>query len=152
MALQPDRTVAELLELQELTGDENGAQRVAWTDTWERAREWLRGKLEGVPVEEEIDQAGNQWFTLPGASDRALLIGGHIDSVPNGGWLDGCLNVMAGVEILRRLAADGEPADHRAARQLGGRGGRALRPQPLRIECGLRVDARPGRAAPAHGS
>ena len=110
MALQPDRTVAELLELQELTGDENGAQRVAWTDTWERAREWLRGKLEGVPVEEEIDQAGNQWFTLPGASDRALLIGGHIDSVPNGGWLDGCLNVMAGVEILRRLAADGEPA------------------------------------------
>jgi N-carbamoyl-L-amino-acid hydrolase len=110
VALQPDRTVAELLELQELTGDENGAQRVAWTDTWERAREWLRGKLEGVPVEEEIDQAGNQWFTLPGASDRALLIGGHIDSVPNGGWLDGCLNVMAGVEILRRLAADGEPA------------------------------------------
>ena len=110
MALQPDRTVAELLELQELTGDVNGAQRVAWTDKWEQAREWLRGKLEGVPVEEEIDQAGNQWFTLPGASDRALLIGGHIDSVPNGGWLDGCLNVMAGVEILRRLAADGEPA------------------------------------------
>ena len=110
MALQPDRTVAELRELQELTGDENGAQRVAWTDTWERAREWLRSKLEGVPVEEEIDQAGNQWFTLPGASDRALLIGGHIDSVPNGGWLDGCLNVMAGVEVLRRLAADGEPA------------------------------------------
>jgi N-carbamoyl-L-amino-acid hydrolase len=110
VALQPDRTVAELLELQELTGDENGAQRVAWTDTWERAREWLRGRLAGVPVEEEIDEAGNQWFTLPGASDRALLIGGHIDSVPNGGWLDGCLNVMAGVEILRRLAADGEPA------------------------------------------
>src|SRR6478736_6808081 len=41
--------------------------------------------------------------TLTGESDRALLIGGHIDSVPNGGWLDGCLNVMAGVEILRRL-------------------------------------------------
>ncbi len=63
-----------------------------------------------LPVEEEIDQAGNQWFTLPGASERALLLGGHIDSVPNGGWLDGCLNVMAGVEVLRRLAAEGEPA------------------------------------------
>jgi N-carbamoyl-L-amino-acid hydrolase len=110
VALQPDRTVAELRELQGLTGDENGAQRVAWTDTWERAREWLRGKLAGVPVDEEIDQAGNQWFTLRGASERALLIGGHIDSVPNGGWLDGCLNVMAGVEVLRRLAAEGEPA------------------------------------------
>jgi N-carbamoyl-L-amino-acid hydrolase len=110
VALQPDRTVAELRELQDLTGDENGAQRVAWTDTWERAREWLRGKLAGVPVQEEIDPAGNQWFTLPGASERALLLGGHIDSVPNGGWLDGCLNVMAAVEVVRRLAAEGEPA------------------------------------------
>jgi N-carbamoyl-L-amino-acid hydrolase len=109
VSLQPDRTVAELRELRELTGDENGAQRVAWTDTWERAREWLRGKLEGVPVEEEIDEAGNQWFTLPGASERALLIGGHIDSVPNGGWLDGCLNIMAGVEVLRRIAAEATP-------------------------------------------
>src|SRR5204863_777753 len=57
----------------------------------------------------EVDAAGNQWFTLPGASDRVLVIGGHLDSVPNGGWLDGCLNVMAGVEVLRRLAEDGTP-------------------------------------------
>ena len=109
MALQTERTVAELRELRELTGDEDGAQRVAWTDTWERAREWLRGKVAGLPVEEEIDEAGNQWFTLPGASDPALLIGGHIDSVPNGGWLDGCLNVVAGAEVLRRIAGEGTP-------------------------------------------
>ncbi len=64
MPLDPGRTVAELRELRELTGDENGAQRVAWTDTWERAREWLRGKVAGTGAEEEIDPAGNQWFTL----------------------------------------------------------------------------------------
>ncbi len=104
MPLQPRRTVEELRELQELTGDENGAQRVAWTETWERAREWLRGKVEETGAEEVIDAAGNQWFTLRGDSDRAVLIGGHIDSVPNGGWLDGALNVMAGVEVLRRVA------------------------------------------------
>src|SRR6266542_1258528 len=109
MPLQPSRTVAELRELQELTGDDDGAQRVAWTDTWASAREWLRGRLDRVPVTEEIDEAGNQWFTLAGASDRALLIGGHIDSVPNGGWLDGCLNVLAGVEVLRRIAEEGTP-------------------------------------------
>jgi N-carbamoyl-L-amino-acid hydrolase len=57
---------------------------------------------------EEIDEAGNQWFTLPGASDRALLIGGHMDSVPNGGWLDGCLNVLAGVEVMRKLAGEAD--------------------------------------------
>jgi N-carbamoyl-L-amino-acid hydrolase len=110
VSLQPARTVEELRELQALTGDENGAQRVAWTETWERAREWLRGKLEGAPVDEEIDEAGNQWFTLRGSSDRALLIGGHLDSVPNGGWLDGCLNVLAGAEVLRRMAEEGDPA------------------------------------------
>jgi N-carbamoyl-L-amino-acid hydrolase len=109
MPLDPARTVADLRELRELTADENGAQRVAWTETWERARRWLADKLEGTGAREEIDEAGNQWFTLPGASDRALLIGGHIDSVPNGGWLDGALNVMAGVEVLRRIAEEGEP-------------------------------------------
>ena len=109
MPLDPSRTVAELRELQELTGDDDGAQRVAWTDTWERAREWLRGKVSETGAEETIDAAGNQWFTLRGASDQAVLLGGHIDSVPNGGWLDGCLNVMAGVEVLRRIAADGSP-------------------------------------------
>jgi len=107
--LDPRRTVAELRDLQELTGDENGAQRVAWTDTWEQAREWLRGKLVPTGAEERIDAAGNQWFTLPGASDRAVLIGGHIDSVPNGGWLDGALNVVAGVEVMRRLTEGGKP-------------------------------------------
>jgi len=109
VALQPSRTVEELRELRELTGNEDGAQRVAWTETWEQARAWLRGKLEGLPVEHEVDEAGNQWFTLRGASDKALLIGGHMDSVPNGGWLDGCLNVLAGVEVLRRIAEEGEP-------------------------------------------
>jgi N-carbamoyl-L-amino-acid hydrolase len=108
--LDPARTVAELKELRELTADENGAQRVAWTDTWETARGWLREKLAGLPLEEEVDEAGNQWWTLRGSSKREVLIGGHIDSVPNGGWLDGALNVVAGVEVLRRLAEEGTPA------------------------------------------
>jgi hydantoinase/carbamoylase family amidase len=109
MSLEPGRTVAELKELRELTGDESGAQRVAWTDMWETARGWLRDKVAVTGAQEKIDAAGNQWFTLPGRSERAVLIGGHIDSVPNGGWLDGCLNLMAGVEVLRRIAEDGAP-------------------------------------------
>jgi hydantoinase/carbamoylase family amidase len=104
--LNPKRTIAELKELRALTGDENGAQRVAFTPVWVRARAWLREKLAGVGgLEVHTDAAGNLWATLRGASEKELLIGGHIDSVPNGGWLDGCLNVMAGVEILRRIAA-----------------------------------------------
>jgi hydantoinase/carbamoylase family amidase len=109
VSLSPERTVAELRELQQLTGDANGAQRVAWTETWQRARRWLRDKVISTGAVEEVDEAGNQWFTLPGVSERALLLGGHIDSVPNGGWLDGSLNVLAAVEVLRRLAEEGTP-------------------------------------------
>jgi len=102
--------VVELNELHELTGDASGAQRVAFTDTWARAREWMRAKLDELPVEVADDAAGNRWATLQGESDRALLIGGHIDSVPNGGWLDGALDLLAGLEVLRRVAEDGRPA------------------------------------------
>jgi N-carbamoyl-L-amino-acid hydrolase len=109
MALDPARTVASLEKLRELTGDDDGAQRVAWTDMWETARAFLREQMESTGAEEHIDEAGNQWFTLRGASDKELLIGGHMDSVPNGGWLDGCLNVLAGVEVVRRIASEGEP-------------------------------------------
>ncbi len=109
MALQPQRTIDELKELRRLTGDEDGAQRVAFTETWVRARDWLQETLADLPVKVETDEAGNLWATLPGASEQTLLIGGHIDSVPNGGWLDGCLNTLAGVEVLRRLAAEGTP-------------------------------------------
>src|SRR5437764_11033490 len=99
--LDPKRTVADLKELRTLTGDENGAQRVAFTETWAKARKWLRQKLETFCPDIQTDAAGNFWASLRGESDKALLIGGHIDSVPNGGWLDGCLNTLAGVEILR---------------------------------------------------
>ena len=105
-ALNPKRTVSELKELREFTADENGAQRVAFTKKWVETRAWLRQKLEALPVETHIDAAGNLWSTLPGESERELLIGGHMDSVPNGGWLDGSLNVLAGLELLRRINAD----------------------------------------------
>jgi hydantoinase/carbamoylase family amidase len=106
MSLDPKRAVAELKELRELTGDENGAQRLAWTDTWLKAREWFAAKVKSLPVEHHYDAAGNNWVRLRGKSDKSLLIGGHLDSVPNGGWLDGALNVIAGLEVLRRIATE----------------------------------------------
>src|SRR5258708_17427037 len=110
-SLNPKRTVAELKELRALTGNENGAQRVAFTETWLKGRGWLRQRVVGLPLEIHEDAAGNTWFTLRGESSKCLLIGGHMDSVPNGGWLDGCLNVLAGIEILRRIHAqyNGKP-------------------------------------------
>lgn len=108
MGVQPQNAILNLQELRALTGDDNGAQRVAWTETWLRARRWFADKLTGLPVEMEQDEAGNNWITLRGESEKALLLGGHLDSVPNGGWLDGCLGVLASLEVLRAIAEEFE--------------------------------------------
>jgi len=109
VALDPARVISRLEELRSLTGDDDGEQRVAWTETWAKGRAWLADSLADLPLETERDAAGNDWYTLRGDSDRAVLLGGHMDSVPNGGWLDGCLNVLAGAEVLRRIADEGTP-------------------------------------------
>jgi len=111
MPLDPKRAISELRELRELTSDNDGAQRVAWTDTWLKARSWFEAKWRELPVEHHDDPAGNRWLTLPGRSTRALILGSHLDSVPNGGWLDGSLGMLAGLAILRRIAEeyDGRP-------------------------------------------
>jgi N-carbamoyl-L-amino-acid hydrolase len=98
------RVLANLEELRALTADELGAQRLAWSPMWLKARSWFEEKLGGLPVEHHYDAAGNHWVTLVGESERALVVGSHLDSVPNGGWLDGCLGVVAGLEVLRSFA------------------------------------------------
>ena len=100
------RVVAMLRKLADLTGDQAGAQRVAWTDVWQTARAFLREQLRGLPVTVSTDAAGNQWARLPGGS-AVVVIGSHLDSVPDGGWLDGAYGVMCAVEVLRSLAARG---------------------------------------------
>jgi N-carbamoyl-L-amino-acid hydrolase len=125
MAADPSRVVADLLELRSLTsapvidgipqtvngrpsdGPPLGSTRLAWTEPWVRAREWFASTFDGVPVESSVDPAGNLWITLPGARPERIVLGSHLDSVPNGGWLDGALGVLAGAEILRGLHRDG---------------------------------------------
>ena len=124
MPADPARVVADLLELRALTsqpvdgipqtvggrpwdGPPLGSARLAWTEPWVRAREWFASTFEGIPVEITTDPAGNLWVTLPGARPERIVLGSHLDSVPNGGWLDGCLGVLAGAEVLRALHRDG---------------------------------------------
>lgn len=104
--VEPKRVLRHLGELRALTANEHGAQRVAWTPVWLQARDWFESKLEGLPVEDHYDAAGNHWVTLKGASEKTLVLGSHLDSVPNGGWLDGCLGVLTGLEILAGFAEE----------------------------------------------
>jgi N-carbamoyl-L-amino-acid hydrolase len=124
------RAVRGLRELARLTSDDRGAQRVAWTNTWIVARDWLRAELDAIPqVTVERDQAGNTWATLPGASERFVIVGSHLDSVPDGGWLDGALGVLAALEVLRALAGQERPVTVKLvdwADEEGARFGRSL--------------------------
>lgn len=106
--LEPQRMIQDLMDLRTLTANENGGQRVAWTPTWLKARQWFKDHLAQLPVTVEQDPAGNLWATLPGESEVSLVMGSHLDCVPGGGWLDGCLGVVAGLAVLRRFAAAGK--------------------------------------------
>jgi allantoate deiminase len=112
-AMKPssNRVIADLEELRKLTSDDRGgAQRVAWGPVWRKTRDWFAGKLrDELGIEPVLDGAANMWATLPGRSTKSLVIGSHLDSVPSGGWLDGCLGVLAGLEVLRREKAKGTP-------------------------------------------
>ena len=129
-AIDPGRVVADLRELKGLTGDDDGAQRVAWTDTWKAANDWFLKELDAIDgVTVDSDAAGNIWATAPGDSERFVIIGGHLDSVPNGGWLDGILNVLAGLEVLRAQAPESRPLTLKLvswADEEGARFGRSL--------------------------
>jgi N-carbamoyl-L-amino-acid hydrolase len=121
--------VADLRELATLTSTPDGAQRLCWGPVWREARKWFNGKLGELGITPEIDAAGNSWATLPGASDRTVIVGSHLDSVPNGGWLDGALGMMAGLEALRMFKGQSPPVTVKVvdwADEEGARFGRSL--------------------------
>lgn len=101
--------IANLKELRSKTENADGAQRVAWGPVWREARQWFAGKLAEIGLQPSADAAGNNWIRLRGESDRTVIIGGHLDSVPNGGWLDGALGVLAGLEALRMFSKGRPP-------------------------------------------
>jgi hydantoinase/carbamoylase family amidase len=131
MMVDAERVIADLRELARRTSDEAGAQRLCWGEGWRTARQFLSELLDEIGIEPEIDEAGNAWAYLPGGQEPALAVGSHVDSVPNGGWLDGALGVMGGLGVLRAWAtAEGEPPRTLAlvdwADEEGARFGRSL--------------------------
>jgi hydantoinase/carbamoylase family amidase len=125
-----DRVIADLRELQRRTGDDRGAQRLCWGEGWREARSFLHELLAEIGLEPDVDEAGNAWAYLPGEGEPALALGSHLDSVPDGGWLDGALGVMAGIGVLRAWASGDAPSRTLAlvdwADEEGARFGRSL--------------------------
>src|SRR6476646_667549 len=127
--MNAQRVVADLRELAARTSTPDGAQRLAWGPVWRDAREWFKGKVAELGLRIRTDAAGNNWVTLPGSSAKTVIVGSHLDSVPNGGWLDGALGVMAALEALRMHAGTTPPVTLKLvdwADEEGARFGRSL--------------------------
>ncbi len=121
--------IADLRELARRTSTAAGAQRVAWGPVWREAREWFADRVATLGLTPELDAAGNSWVTVQGDTKKTVIIGGHLDSVPNGGWLDGALGVLAGYEALRDRAGARLPVTLKLvdwADEEGARFGRSL--------------------------
>ena len=127
--MNAQRVIDDLRELAARTSTADGAQRLAWGPVWREARDWFRGRIAELGLGVDTDSAGNNWVALPGASTKTVIVGSHLDSVPNGGWLDGCLGVMAALEALRMHAAAKPPVTLKLvdwADEEGARFGRSL--------------------------
>ncbi|MGV1049796.1 MAG: hydantoinase/carbamoylase family amidase, partial [Solirubrobacterales bacterium] len=108
VALDSDRVLGDLRQLRRLTHGAEGASREAWGEGWRRARAFLEQRLAELGLAPERDEAGNLWAEIEGTADGLVAVGSHLDSVPGGGWLDGALGVMAGLELLRTIREAGE--------------------------------------------
>ena len=125
----------------------SGGRRVAWGPEWRDERErFLELAARGGPGRRtsRATSAGNLWARVAGESPETVVIGSHLDCVPDGGWLDGCLGVLAAAEVLRSL---GVAAAVGRAGRLGRRGGLALRPLAARLVGGVRPARRRRRRA-----
>lgn len=108
MTLNPDRFLDDLHRLRSFgaSGQGKGVVRPAFTAVDIASRRWLAGRMEEAGLKTHIDPVGNL-FGLGG--EKSLLIGSHSDSQPEGGWLDGALGVVAGLEIARAAKEAGGP-------------------------------------------
>lgn len=103
-----DRFLSDLHTLRSFgaSGVGKGVVRRAYTEADVAAREWLVEQIEAAGLAAQVDPVGNVFGLAEGAS---LLMGSHSDTQPEGGWLDGALGVIAGLEIARAARDSGGP-------------------------------------------
>ena len=100
LALNEERLLADLRALAEFGKVGSGVNRPAFGEADLAARHWLKAQMQAAGLDAVIDGIGNVYGRSPDAT-QSILIGSHSDSVPNGGWLDGALGVMFGLEVAR---------------------------------------------------
>ena len=89
---------------------DGGLFRFQYDDAWQRARDTLLTWIDEAGLAPRVDAVGNVFGRLPGTSDRVVLTGSHVDTVPSGGKYDGALGIVGGLAALAALREHGTPS------------------------------------------
>ena len=108
LPIDPERFLADLHALRRFgaSGVGKGVVRPAYSEADVAARDWLAGRMREAGLDVRFDPMGSLFGLAEG---QGVLVGSHTDSQPEGGWLDGALGVIAGLEIARAAQAVGGP-------------------------------------------
>lgn len=98
---------ADLRALSAFGADGDAVTRLAWTRGLRDAYEWLAGRCRDLGLDAEVDAAGNLIARWDVGSGLAVVLGSHIDTVPQGGRFDGALGVVGGLHAIRLLKERG---------------------------------------------
>lgn len=109
LRINGERLIADLRTLSSFGKYQTGVDRVALSAEDIEARRWLCGKLKEIELDARMDRYGNVVGIDPKVQ-KSILIGSHSDTVPRGGWLDGALGVIYGLEIARAWRESGSTA------------------------------------------
>ena len=104
-----ERLLADLNRIADFGRYQTGVHRPHLSPQDVESRHWLAGRMKEAGLEPVIDGVGNVIGRSPKTGPR-LLMGSHTDTQPRGGWLDGVMGVIYGLEVARALAEDPETA------------------------------------------
>lgn len=110
LRINEERFLSDLKELAQIGATpDGGVSRQALTPADIEGRRWFQGKIAEAGLDYNMDGAGNQSAILHSdpPSEKRILAGSHLDSVPNGGRYDGSLGVLVAFEALRTLKDSG---------------------------------------------
>ena len=112
MEINGSRLQKDLTALADLARTEGGINRLTYSDAFWRSCDFVEQKMREAGMTVRRNALGNVVGTLPGKGPRKIVMGSHIDSVPNGGMFDGCLGVMAVIEAVHTLREQGLQLEH----------------------------------------
>ncbi len=110
LRINSERFKKDFEELSSIGRDPGGGlQRTAFSPAHMKARAWLKAKALESGLQHRVDGASNQIIRLPAEDPGApiIMMGSHLDSVPDGGVFDGALGVLGALEVLRIVREHG---------------------------------------------